>query len=404
MKKVILLALTISLVSMSIIAQTGKKTRPRVVRNPKPTNTKPVLQNDRQTGTPEKRAPVLIDNTSSKSRSIPPPPPPLNTEPIDDDEVIKIETNFVTLPVTVLDRQGRFIAGLRQNDFKVYEDGKLQQIEFFASVEKPFTVVLMLDTSPSTKYKIEEIRPAAVTFVNQLRRDDKVMVVAFDRQYKVLTAPTSDRYRLERAIRTAAFGEGTSIYDAVNRTIDNELRQMDGRKAIVMFTDGVDTTSKRANYESSVRRAEEAEALIYPIRYDTSSQYSRRGGGRSRPPVRSGGGLLGKILGGIITSTMGGGIRTTGSAGSSSSEYATGKSYLEELARLTGGRIFEADTTKNLDSAFKSIAEELRRQYSLGYYPEDSGSAGDRKRIRVRVRGANLVVRTKRSYVVGEGK
>jgi VWFA-related protein len=168
-----------------------------------------------------------------------------------------------------------------------------------------------------------------------------------------------------------------------------------------MFTDGVDTTSNSANYESTVRKAEEAEALIYPIRYDTSGQYSGGGsrGGRRMPRARTGS-ILGDILVGIISASGGSVNRTTG-AGQSAGEYAKGKSYLEELARLSGGRIFEADTTYNLDAAFRSIAEELRRQYSLGYYPEKTGNAGDRKRIRVRVKRANVVVRTKRSYIVG---
>ena len=168
-----------------------------------------------------------------------------------------------------------------------------------------------------------------------------------------------------------------------------------------------DTTSKRENYETTLRTAEEADALFYPIRYDTSGQYRSgipRGGGRGGR-TSGGGGLLGKILERVIT----GGIRiNTGGgatgAGQSRQEYARGNEYLTDLARLTGGRKFDADTTYNLDSAFRSIAEELRRQYSLGYYPTEIGNKGARKRIKVRVRGRNLVVRTKRSYIVGEGK
>ncbi len=140
----------------------------------------------------------------------------------------------------------------------------------------------MIDVSPSTQYKIDEIRNAAITFVNQLRVNDQVMVVSFDQNYRVLTRPTNSRTRLYSAIRQAQFGSGTSLYDAVNRTIDSELRQLEGRKAIVLFTDGVDTTSNRANYESTVRKAEEADALIYPIRYDTSKQYSQGGGNTTK--------------------------------------------------------------------------------------------------------------------------
>ncbi len=104
---------------------------------------------------------------------------------------------------------------------------------------------------------------------------------------------------------------------------------------------------------------------------------------------------------GIITGS--GGNVTVSGAGQSPEEYARGREYLDELAKLTGGRMFEADTTYNLDAAFRSIAEELRRQYSLGYYPESIGENGDRRRIRVQVRRSNVVVRTKRSYIVGQG-
>jgi hypothetical protein len=111
------------------------------------------------------------------------------------------------------------------------------------------------------------------------------------------------------------------------------------------------------------------------------------------------GDILGAILGGGTIQMGGGG---GGSAGTSPSEYARGKRYLETLALNSGGRSFEADTLYNLESAFSGIAEELRRQYSLGYYPDDPGEPGDRKQIRVRVERPNLVVRAKSSYIVGQ--
>lgn len=398
MRKVLLALLSMSLLTGALLAQASNKTRPRVVKTPTPVpRDLPKIQNDSGPGTTTRKSPVLIDNTTSKPRTVATPPP--LTIDKSDEEVIEINTDFVTLPVTVLDRQGRFVPNLRQADFQVYEDGVPQRIEYFASVEKPFTVVLMIDTSPSTQYKIEEIRSAAISFVNQLRPNDQVMVVSFDRNYRILARPTTNRVMLHSAIRRAQFGDGTSLYDAVNRTIDNEIRRMDGRKAVVLFTDGVDTTSKVSGYDSTMRKAEEADALIYPIRYDTSAQYNQ---GRRRTGRRRGttGSILGDIIAGIIT---GGGAGVRGS-GQSPEEYARGKQYLGELASLSGGRIFEADTTYNLDAAFRSIAEELRRQYSLGYYPESGGEAGTRKRIRVRVKRRNLVVRTKRSYIVGQGR
>ncbi len=407
MKTIAVALLCLGLFSLSAFAQSGKKTRPRIVRMPTPapspvnTSDRPELINDTNAGNSQDGAPVLIDNTNRKAPSSDvPPPPPLVVE--DDDEVIKIETNFVTLPVTVLDRNGRFISGVQQREFKVFENGKEQRVEYFASVEKPFTVVLLLDVSPSTQYKIDEIQRAAISFVNQLRVNDRVMVVSFDQGYKVLSYPTNDRYRLQRAIEEARFGSGTSLYDAVNTTIDRELRRVSGRKAVVLFTDGVDTTSRRSDYYSTLRQVEEVDALMYPIRYDTFSGYvgGNRGPRRSPRRMPSSGNILVDILGSIMT---GGNVGvSTGGRGTSREEYERGKAYLSELASYSGGRMFEADTTQNLDSAFRSIAEELRRQYSLGYYPETTGKAGERRQIKVRVMRPNLVVRTKRSYIVGQ--
>ena len=124
-----------------------------------------------------------------------PSPTPRTREelPQDSDEVIKVETNLVTMPVSVLDRNGRFVSGLGQNDFQIYENGVAQKIEYFQSVEQPFTVVLLIDVSPSTAYQIEEIQDAAISFVNQLRRDDKVVVISFDERVNVLSPVTNDR-------------------------------------------------------------------------------------------------------------------------------------------------------------------------------------------------------------------
>jgi VWFA-related protein len=304
----------------------------------------------------------------------------------------------------VLDRNGRFISGLQQRDFQIFENGIEQEIGFFQRVETPFTVILMLDVSPSTQYKINEIQDAAISFVNQLRRDDRVMVIAFDEDVDVLARPTNDRAVLQSAIRRARFGDGTSLYDAVNHVIYRELSQIEGRKAVVLFTDGVDTTSRRAGYQSTLRQTEEVDALFYPIRYDTSGKYGNNSPSQTRYPRRrrSGGGLggiLGDILGNVIIGGAGG-SGGNAPAGSTQSEYETGKRYLEELAQNSGGRKFEANTTYNLDAAFRGIAEELRQQYSIGYYPKEVGKEGDRRSVRVRVMRSGVVVRAKNSYIV----
>jgi VWFA-related protein len=119
---------------------------------------------------------VFLAALSLSAQSPPAAPKPTPA----DDEIIKVTTDLVTTPVSVLDRSGRFVPGLKQKDFKIFENGVEQKISYFQSSEMPFTVILLIDISPSTRYKMEEIHYAAVTFVNQLRANDKVMVVAFD--------------------------------------------------------------------------------------------------------------------------------------------------------------------------------------------------------------------------------
>jgi Ca-activated chloride channel family protein len=377
----------------------GQSSRARVVATPTPAP--PKILNDNSPVYDDRGAPVLRGGNPRPSAT----PTPVTGD--GEDEVLKVETNLVTMPVSVLDRDGRFIAGLQQRDFKIFENGAEQKLEYFQSTEQPFTVVLMIDVSPSTKFQIEQIHQSAMMFVQQLRPDDKVMVVAFDENVQVLTQPTNDRFQIRRAIESADFGDGTSLYEAVDHVLNRELTRIQGRKAIVLFTDGVDTTSRRADYDSTLRDAEETDVLIYPIRYDTENAGNggwggnqRRGGRQQRggyPSGNSGGGILGRILGGIV---LGGPITMGG--GGMQGDYQLGIKYLENLAQNSGGRKFEADSMYNLESSFSGIAEELRRQYSIGYYPENVGQIGDRKQITIRVQRPNVVVRAKTSYIVGQ--
>ncbi|MEO8042109.1 MAG: VWA domain-containing protein [Acidobacteriota bacterium] len=292
----------------------------------------------------------------------------------DGDEVVKVETNLITIPVSVFDRNGLYIPNLKKEDFKIFEDGKEQQIEYFGTTEKPFTLILLLDTSPSTEYEIDEIRDAAKAFVDQLKPQDKVMVVAFDGRVHVLTEATGDRPAIYKAIEKADFGNGTALYDAVSFSISKRMSSVSGRKAIVLFTDGVDTQSSKSNYDTTLALAEEADSLIFPIYYNTYEKTRADAGDPlGMPPP-----------------------------GSTAREYAVGKKYLEELASYTGGRVFRPESTPGgLTAAFEGIAEELRRQYSIGYIPTEDGKPGQRKQIKVRVDRPNLVLRARDSYIVG---
>jgi VWFA-related protein len=387
MKKILL---ALAFLGMFSFAAFGQSTRPRVAVTPTP----PTIQNDTGNRDPRSGPPVLQDGRSPSETTSGD-----TAEKTDgSEEVLKVQTNLVTMPVSVLDRDGRFVSGLGQQDFKIYENGVEQKLEYFQSVEQPFTVVLLLDVSPSTQWKIDQIQDAAIAFIDQLRQNDRVIVISFDERVHIMSRPTNNRAELRDAIRQTRIGDGTSLYEAVHQVIQQQLSQIEGRKAVVLFTDGVDTTSRRANFQSTAQEVEEADALFYTIRYDTSSDMN---GGMQFPPRmgrRGGwGNVVGIILGGGTFPSGGG-----GGAGSSRQEYETGRRYLETLAQNSGGREFEANSLQNLDMAFSGIAEELRRQYSIGYYPDKAGQPGERRQIKVRVMRPNLVVRAKNSYIFGQ--
>ena len=387
----------------TVSAQT---TRPRRVGQSPPSAPAPQTSTPTESTTTAQRPPVLSGATRTgnapPASSAPgqPPQAPSKDEPfeIGEGDILRVNTTLVTVPVSVLDRNGKYVPNLRQKDFRIYEEGVEQEVAYFASVEQPFTVALVIDTSGSTQNRLDEIHQAAITFVNQLRPDDKVMVVSFSDRVRLLCDATNDRYTIQNAIQRAAPGEGTKLYDAVDYVINEQFNRIKGRKAIVLFTDGVDTTSRRASFESTIRDAEELDALIYPILYDTyEDTVARMGGGMGR---RRGGVTVGDILGGILS---GGNITIIGGntncRGCTREEYDRGEQYLRELSNKTGTRVEQAGDGRNLAQAFSIIAEELRRQYSLGYYPKAQAEGGQRRQISVRVNRPNMAVRARNSYI-----
>lgn len=415
-------------VAMMVTAQS--QTRPRRV-NPVPPQQDPQNQSqtapqqtDESSQPPRPGRPPVLGGANRDPNEQKPATPQKDAGPeeVGEGDVVKIDTTLVSIPVSVMDRDGKFIPNLSQSDFHVWEDGVEQRVAYFASTEKPFTVALMIDTSGSTRFKLEEIQEAAIAFIEQLRTDDKVMVFSFSDRIRYLSPPTNDRYKLRDAIRQTEPGSGTRLYDAVDEVINHHLNQIQGRKAIVLFTDGVDTTSRQGTYESNVRDAEELDALIYPVEYDTFGDMGVMNPGGGGWP--SGGGSSGSVIIDILAGILGGGgsgsypnggggnpNRRGGrrgggggwpGTGNSKAEYELGDQYLHELARVSGARLYNAEQ-QNLAVAFRSVAEELRRQYSLGYYPTNTPRAGERRSIKVRVNRPELVVRTRDSYVFQPG-
>jgi len=335
-------------------------------------------------------------------------------EEVAEGDVVRVNTSLVTVPVSVLDRQGRFIPNLQREDFRVFENGVEQSVAYWEPADKPFTVALLLDTSPSTAFHLWQIKEAAIAFAKQLRPQDRVLIVSFNDQVLLLTEVTNDMNVVSAVIeQNANMGSATRLYDAVHLVIKERLNQIKGRKAIVVFTDGVDTASFQANYASTMREVEELDALIYPIQYDTTD-YLRAiqsvGQGSTTVVTTTSNGPFG--IGRTTSRVTYGAPKVTGPnggplPGATQADYDRANQYLKELADRTAGRLYRANDTTQLAEAFSRIAEELRRQYSLGYYPQD-GSGSDangnasnaaRRQIKVRVNRPNLAVKARDSYV-----
>jgi VWFA-related protein len=334
---------------------------------------------------------------NASANAVPAPEP----EEVGEGDVVRVDTALVTVPVSVLDRQGRFVPNLRREDFTVFENGIEQSIAYFEPAEKPFTVAMVLDTSASTHFHLWEIKEAAIAFATQLRPQDRVLVVSFNDQVLLLTEATNDLNVVSAVIQqNANSGASTRLYDAVDLVIKERLNKIKGRKAIVLFTDGVDTSSYLATYQSTLNEVEELDALIYPIQYDTSDYLRAMQGAGSITIVTSNSNwpFPGRSSSQVIYSGPAtGGIPPPGT---SKADYERADKYLHELAEKTGARLYQANDSAQLAQAFSRIAEELRRQYSLGYYPQTPAfKNGERRQIKVRVHQPNLAVRARDSYV-----
>ncbi|MDX6382791.1 MAG: Ca-activated chloride channel, partial [Blastocatellia bacterium] len=291
---------------------------------------------------------------------------------IDEGSIVRVSTSLITVPAVVMDRNGRYIPNLKREDFLIYEDGVEQSLSYFASVERPFTVALMLDVSGSTQSQLSQIREAANTFVSRLRSSDRMMAITFDGKINVLTEAESVSAIRRSKLHIPAVTDGTVLYDAVNFAL-KRMAGIEGRKAIVLMTDGVDQNSV-VTLKSTLNDISEQDVLIYTVQYNTLPQLPQRlsviKNEKARRKIQE------KLMKG----------------------YATSEPYLRTLAEKTGGRFYRADDLSDVGPAFEAITAELGVQYSLGYYPKKSSGAGSERGIKVRVRYPNMVVRARDSY------
>ena len=343
----------------------------------------------------------------------------------DPQQSIKIPTNLVTVPVIVTDRYGSFITGLSRNQFTVREEGSAQKIEDFSSTEAPFSVALLIDTSHSTKNKLGRIRKAAETFIKQLLPNDRIMVVSFDDKVRFICDFTSDHAELKRAVNSLESHYKTSLYDAIHLTINEKMNKIQGRKAIVVLTDGVDTASKHATFESAIELAASAGIITYAVQYETRND----GGSPIKPRDLPGPGLKwqyapqqkpkpeseepkseseGKSLINIPRPKQDAPTSTPGAPPSSRvnsqrqqpirDPYVVATDFLRTLAAQSGGLPFKAETIENTSYAFQHIATELHNQYTLTYISSNERKDGNYRAIAVGVNNPDLVVRARRFY------
>jgi Ca-activated chloride channel family protein len=294
---------------------------------------------------------------------------------VEENDVVRVSTNLITVPAEVMDRNGRYIGNLSKDDFRVFENGVEQELAYFASVEQPFTVALLLDVSGSTQSQLQAIRLAANTFIKRLRPKDRLLLVSFDGKINVLTEAVTLGELRKKKLRLDALNDGTLLYDTLGFVLNERLAGIQGRKAIVLMTDGVDGGSKKASHKQNIRDAEEANVVIYTVRYNTLPQLPERLSQIANPKARA-----------HVQARM---IK----------EYAVGATYLQSLAEKTGGRLYHAESLSDVPQAFSAITDELGRQYSLGYYPKGHAKPGEKRDIKVKTRLANLVVRARQSYI-----
>ncbi|MFZ1701560.1 MAG: VWA domain-containing protein [Pyrinomonadaceae bacterium] len=284
------------------------------------------------------------------------------------EETIRVKTNLVTIPVTVLHRDGRFVTELEKGNFQIFENSIEQEAVLFETTEVPISVMILIDVSSSmTPQAIGELVNASNTLVQKLRPDDQLIAATYSYHvYPVVDAMKVKDLKSGIKFKLQPFDAQTLIYDAVDYSL-KKMRKIRGRKAIILFGDGTDS-GMSASIKSTLRDAEEQEALIYTVqsRLLPNAPYT--------DPKRF----------------------------AKSIEVAT--DYMKALAQKTGGRHFMIDDVTNLQDKFGQIADELRTQYTLGYYPTEDGKDGERRRITVKVNIPNVAVRSRNEVVYKKPK
>ncbi|MFL6285085.1 MAG: VWA domain-containing protein [Pyrinomonadaceae bacterium] len=373
-------------------------------------------QRPRRVGTPQ-ASPTA---TPSPARNRKPAAGGGGAEEVDEDEVVKIETQLVSVPAIVTDTTGRPLTNLRAENFQVFEDGRPQKIANFATTEAPFEVALLLDTSGSTREEVGLIRSAALAFIKALRPGDRVALLAFNTKeegneklatVELKTPLTDDPEELQAAVESIGASNGTPFYDSLQKVArevfrDKPEEKMRGRRALVALTDGVDSTSQ-STFEESRQLLKRAGLVAYFVQVNTEDYVEDR----LMQDCQDGGALR-------LSSTQMQRYRRLIAPGADAEDfsnfcqmgqferlhasrtlYQLARREMNSLAQESGGKTFPATDLRDAQRAFRQVAADIGTQYSLGYYSTNTARDGGFRTIKVQVRGIkDAQVRAREGY------
>jgi VWFA-related protein len=317
------------------------------------------------------KQPELIGANNAKPAGTSTGPEP--GDDISEGDVIRVESQLVTLNISVIDRStNRGLVGLGQNDFKLYEDNQEQRIVQFESSSAPFDLVLLIDLSGSTREVVKLIRAAAIRFVEAARPADRIGVITFAGQSKIVSTLTADRDLLRQRIETIDTNRGdTKLYDATNFAMDEILKESkkSRRTAIVLMSDGLDGTipgvsgqqGSRSSYQETLRNIQEFDGVLYTLWLNT--EYEAMSPLDTQPEA-----------------------------------FDAGHDRMKEMADAGGGIFYEVARLADLAGAYEQVVADLGTMYSLAYRPSNNTRDGKWRAIRIGIDRTNAVPRGKRGY------
>ncbi len=337
----------------------------------------------------------------------------------DDDEVIKVDTELVDVPIVVTDKNGKPVLDLKQNNFTVYEDGKQQEVSDFGATSAPFEVALLLDTSGSTRSDLQLIRRSAENFINSLRPGDRVAIIAYRTETKdnrdtavseVLSGLTENRNLLRSALENVKTSNGTPYYDGLLKIVEDVFRsvakdEFRGRRALVALTDGVDSTSS-SDFDEAKQLVEKAGIACYFIQVNTREFFEENLLGDCESAVRFSSAQMRRYYRKFYPNSSIEKASNFCQLGDferlaiSKKLYELADTEMRSLAKSSGGKVFPVADISDARIAFKSVADEIGTKYSLGYYSTNEKRDGQYRKIKVELKGmpAGTQVRAREGY------